>query len=658
VRTRSLRPATWLALGGLVAVLAYLLHTLGAGGRSLDDLFGRWVYTGVEVLGSGLCLWRGLAVRADRTGWLVMAGGAAAWTVGDALWTFWLDHVDNPPFPSLADAAYCVNYVACYVGLVLLLRARVRPWRLELWLDGLIGAFALSAVCAAFVFEPIRQATHGSTATVALNLAYPILDILLLGFVVVAFAVSGWRPGRQWTLLGLGLALTAVADGVFAYQEAAGTYVDGTWLDPLWPAAILAVGWAAWQRPASRGVSEIRWSAASLPIAFTLTAMGLLVAGQLDHIGVLAAGLAAAGLLVGVARACLTFAENLRLLERSRQEATTDGLSGLPNRRALMRDLEGIVEDGEPAALVFFDLDGFKLYNDTFGHAAGDALLRRLGQRLAESVGGAGTAYRLGGDEFCAILRETAGGRAPATAEAHGPATDGAHVRAAAAALSESGEGFAIGTSYGVVALPADASDATTALQLADERMYAHKSGRRAARRAALRPEPSERVGEVARLALAVAHAYGLPAEDCDVIGRAAELHDVGKLAVPDAILAKPGPLDAEELELVGQHTKAGERLLVAAPALRPVARLVRACHERWDGTGYPDGLAGEAIPLGARIIAVCEAYDAMTTDRPYRTAMPARAALVELRRCSGSQFDPEAVRVFAAVALSDRTIV
>jgi two-component system cell cycle response regulator len=647
VTYRPAKTVSWVAGGGLLAVLAYFAHTLGVGGPALDDFFGTWVYTGVELLGVALCAWRGLTVRSDRAAWLAMAAAMFAWVVGDGLWTFWLDNVDNPPFPSLADAAYYVNYVVSYAALVLLLRARVRQWRLELWLDGLIGGLALTALSAAVVFEPIREATHGSTAVVAFNLAYPILDLVLLGFVVVAFGVSGWRPGRQWTLLGLGLVLTAVADGVFAYQEAAGTYVDGTWLDPMWPASMLAIGWAAWQRPSREARAEMGWGMLAILISFTLLATGLLVAGQVWRIGGLAAALAAAALVVGIARATLTFAENLRLLERSRREAVTDGLSGLPNRRALLGDLERVLAERAPAAVVFFDLDGFKQYNDSFGHSAGDALLRRLGQRLAKSVADAGTAYRLGGDEFCVVLEDSPDGRAE-------------RITAAASALVESGEGFDIAASYGVVTLPDDAADASTALKLADERMYDHKSGRGTARRAEARgvllqvlserePALHEHIDGVARLALATAREYGLSAEDCDVIARAAELHDIGKLAIPDAILGKPGPLDPDELELMRRHTVVGERILVAAPALRPVARLVRASHERWDGTGYPDRLAGLEIPLGARIIAVCDAYDAMTTDRPYRAAMPAEAALRELRRCAGTQFDVDAVRAFCA---------
>jgi two-component system, cell cycle response regulator len=134
---------------------------------------------------------------------------------------------------------------------------------------------------------------------------------------------------------------------------------------------------------------------------------------------------------------------------------------------------------------------------------------------------------------------------------------------------------------------------------------------------------------------------------------RAAELHDIGKVAVPDAVLHKPGPLDDAEWDLMRQHSVIGERILGAAPAMRPVARLVRASHERFDGGGYPDGLAGAAIPLGARIIAVCDGYDAMISDRPYRAPMTSERAIEELRRCAGTQFDPDVVAAFAQAVAS-----
>jgi putative nucleotidyltransferase with HDIG domain len=253
----------------------------------------------------------------------------------------------------------------------------------------------------------------------------------------------------------------------------------------------------------------------------------------------------------------------------------------------------------------------------------------------------------MGGDEFCVLLR-TSGG------------DDDEQVAAVAEALTEHGDGFTITCSFGSVAVPGEADEAGEALRVADQRMYAHKhSGRTSARNqsrdvllralAERNPELGEHISGVAELAEAVARRLGLDEEQVDHVRHAAALHDVGKMAIPDAILDKPAALDASEWEFIRRHTIIGERIVAAAPALRPVAALVRSSHERWDGHGYPDALAGEQIPLGARIVSVCDAFDAMVADRPYRAGMDAADALAELRRCAGSQFDPDVVDAFAA---------
>jgi two-component system cell cycle response regulator len=163
-------------------------------------------------------------------------------------------------------------------------------------------------------------------------------------------------------------------------------------------------------------------------------------------------------------------------------------------------------------------------------------------------------------------------------------------------------------------------------------------------------PDLHDHLSGVAGHAIAVARRLGLAAEQIDEVARAAELHDIGKIAIPDEVLHKPGPLDRDEWMLMRQHTIIGARILAAAPAMRPVAAIVRSSHERWDGSGYPDGLAGERIPIGARIVAACDAYDAMRSERAYKAPLPPAAALAELRRCSGTQFDPAVVEAFAAV--------
>ncbi len=367
-------------------------------------------------------------------------------------------------------------------------------------------------------------------------------------------------------------------------------------------------------------------------------------------------GYANLALLAGALVLFLIALRGFRSSQRAlRRVALQDSLTGLGNRFAMSHELDAHCSAAtreRPILVTVFDLDGFKDYNDSYGHPAGDALLARVGHRLASAIEGRGTGFRMGGDEFCVIV-------------AHDEHADGT-LAAAASALSEIGDGFKITCSYGSAAIPNDAENAADALRLADARMYSHKATTRGdgARGSAVRQsmevlaravaETSTELGDhttgVAALAQQVGRTLGLSDIEVTETMRAAVLHDVGKIAIPDAVLGKRGPLDADEWELMRRHTLIGERILQGAPSLAGAGRLVRSSHERWDGQGYPDGLAGEAIPLGARIIAVCDAFDAMTTDRPYRSAIPVDDALDELRRCAGTQFDPAVVAVFCEI--------
>jgi diguanylate cyclase (GGDEF)-like protein/PAS domain S-box-containing protein len=347
--------------------------------------------------------------------------------------------------------------------------------------------------------------------------------------------------------------------------------------------------------------------------------------------------------------------ERKRAQEQLAYQAYHDPLTELPNRRKLMEDLVESVASAtpsEPVLLLLFDLDGFKAYNDTFGHPAGDALLSRLGHRLRSAVEGRGTAYRMGGDEFCVLGQLGVDGDAPLAS-------------AASAALSEHGEGFSVTASFGSARLPMEGEDASEALRTADQRLYAHKgTGRASAGRQATdallkavserRADLGSHLHDVTDLCQGVAQVLEVPEEQLTPLLQAAALHDVGKVGIPDAILDKPAALDEEEWAFMRTHTQIGERILSAAPALTHAAKIVRSTHERWDGEGYPDRLKADEIPLGSRIIAVCDAYDAMISNRPYRTAMSSEGAREELRRNAGTQFDPKVVDAFVT-ALVDR---
>jgi two-component system, cell cycle response regulator len=486
---------------------------------------------------------------------------------------------------------------------------------------------------------------------VATNLGYPLGDLAMLAFVFAVMTVTGWRAGRTWAVVALGFVVFAVGDTIYLYQAAVGTYVEYTLLDSAWPASFTILAFAAWQPPRRLDAGRLRgWGMLVVPTVLAIVALGMLVVDHYARVNGLALWLAAATGLAVVARFALTFRENLRMLRESEFEATTDALTGLGNRRALMRDLgaaSGLDVPGHSHVLALFDLDGFKSYNDAFGHPAGDALLERLGRNLATTLEGRGGAYRMGGDEFCVLALVADGDSDTVIADA-------------SAALTERGERFHIGCSHGTVVLER-VGEPAEALRQADQRMYADKHGGRQTREemvhqvllrvlgehdGALR----DHVDDVALLAERVAERLGLDPREVADVRRAAALHDVGKVAIPDAILNAPRALTDEEWEYMRQHTIIGARIIGAAPEMARVAEMVRSSHERWDGGGYPDGLAGDAVPLGARIVSVCDTFDAITTTRAYREARPVEEALAELERCAGTQFDPDVVEAFLAV--------
>ncbi len=667
MRARTTQPMLFLAclLGGLGVLI---LHTtLGLGGTGTNALFDDDVYNALMFGAAFAVIARAVLVKAQRAAWLAMGAGLLCWSLGELYFTLF---VEGPGEAAAgvtpADGLYLAMYPCMYVALTLLVGAHLRELRIGMWLDGLIAGLAAASLAAALVLPPILAAASGDTASLVVSLAYPIGDTLLLIFTIGALGMTGWRPGRGWLLIAASMLLSAIADSIYLYQTATGAYRANTWLESLWPAAavLLAVAaWTPWPRMARRRIED--WRLVLVPALSLLAALGVFVYGNLHRqLTAPALILAIATVLAVCVRLMLTVRENLRMLIGSRRLALTDPLTGLGNRRQLMEDLQiacHIARASEPWRLMMYDLNGFKRYNDTFGHPAGDALLARLSDKLGASVAPNGTAYRMGGDEFCVLFAGSAAG------------VDELE-RASVAALSEHGPGFAIGAAHGEVSIPGEADEPAAILQLADQRLYQRKdqsreSGAVLALRDVLLQAFQERYPDlrahqrgVGALVLAVGRRLGLDGEELDVLARAAELHDVGKIAIPDAILSKPDRLDEEEWRFMRRHTILGERILMAASALRPVARLVRSSHERFDGGGYPDGLRGHEIPLGARIIFVCDAYDAMRTERAYSPAVAPAEAIAELRACAGTQFDPDVVDAFVqtlgAVTPVDDTVV
>ena len=630
------------ALAGLAPYTVVLVVTQP--GDPVNNFFSVWIYQGLLVLSVLIAGSRVLLSRRDRLAWSVITVSLACWSFGDLY-----NQVAKPQeFPSLADFGWLAFYPLVYAGMVLLLRSRARSIAGTLWLDGLTASLAAAGLGAAILVELVLQTTAGSLSTVVTNLAYPLGDVLLLSAVFGVFSLTSWRPGRLWLVLGLGVLATAIGDSIYLFQVAAGTYESGSLVDILWPISMLLIGGAAWvDERDRRGLSVEGRPLLAVPAIAALVGIGILVCDHFRHLNLFAVILATATLLVVLVRLATTFWENKQLFELTHNEAITDALTGLFNRRKLVLDLETRLAEERPVTtlLMIFDLDGFKGYNDSFGHPAGDALLARLGAKLASVPGQKGAAYRLGGDEFCLVVSVD-----PADAE---PLIDRACI-----ALSEHGEGFDVSSSFGAVLIPEEAKEPSEALRLADERLYAQKRSRReegdrtmSALLEALterEPELQVHLEGVGALAVETGRRLGLRRDELDELWKASQLHDLGKLAVPDEILHKPGPLDEREWEFIRQHTVVGERILRASPAYQNVAAIVRSSHERWDGSGYPDGLTADEIPLASRIVCVCDAYDAMISDRPYRAALTRDQALAELARGAGKIFDPTVVQVLA----------
>jgi len=386
------------------------------------------------------------------------------------------------------------------------------------------------------------------------------------------------------------------------------------------------------------------------------------------------------------------------------KQALTDGLTSLPNHRAVMdqlqKELDRARRYSRPFSVLFFDGDRFKKVNDTHGHAAGDAVLRQLGERAGSVLRGGDTLGRFGGEEFVVLLPEADAREASVVAE---------RIRAAVAAgpvaLTEVEGGIAATVSIGLATYPADGTSEEELLAQADAAMYVakrlgrnqvrsaeearhmsadvelmallqHEGQREAAEREGMTPERlretytlrticslmslldrrdaglSAHAYSVSDLATAIAGAMGVDAKGVSRIGMAALLHDIGKVAVPDVLLQKSTPLSSQEHRLLQEHADLGAQILEASPFLCDLMSMVRHHHEHWDGCGYPEQLMGTGIPLASRIIAVAEAYDAMLRDYPYQAGCSADEAIRELQRCAGTQFDPAVVEALSGLSV------
>jgi two-component system cell cycle response regulator len=464
-----MRLALGIVIGAGTAFVA--LHDwLGIGGSSLDYAAEGPVYDAVIVAAGLTCLLRARTAGAERGAWIAIGAAILSWGAAEIYWTAAILDDPSPPYPSAADVGYLAFYPLAGLGLALLVRARAHELDWRVWTDGLIAALGTAALGTAYVFDFVADQTSGTSLQVATTLAYPLGDIVMLSLIVGVVALTRWRPGRAWSLLLVGLAAMAVADVAYTLQSTDLGVPEGVWTDPIYLIAASCLGAQAWQRRTDAIAASARydgWRELIVPALFAGVMIGLFGMQYVDTTSSLATVLWAATMIAVIVRLAVSVRENESLLGQVR----TDPLTGLGSRGALQVDLDdlcGKATEEEPISVLLFDLNGFKRYNDTCGHPAGDDLLAELGRRLVETLGKDGFAYRVGGDEFCVVLtRGRSAGRFP---------------REAAIALTERRNGVEVSASWGAVAIPAEAETPREAMQLADLRMYAQKESRRVSR--------------------------------------------------------------------------------------------------------------------------------------------------------------------------------
>jgi two-component system, cell cycle response regulator len=460
--------ATVLAVGTAVIVLH---DWLGVGAASLDGEVNGVVYDSVIAAAGLTCLLRSASAGRERWAWIAIGLGILSWAAAEIYWTAFVVNDPSPPYPSPADVGYLTYYPLIAVGLILLVRARAHELDWRLWMDGAIAGLGAAALGTAFVFDYIADQTTGTSLQVATTLAYPLGDIAMLALTVGIIALTSWHPRTAWSLILLGLTSIAFADIAYSLQSTSAGIPEGVWTEPLYALGACALAAGAWrfQGGEIRGPEQIDgWRELIVPAVFAAVMIGLFAMQYSSTNSGLATALTVGTMIAVIVRLAVSVRENNMLL----QQVRTDPLTGLVNRGGMQVDLAEQCEratEARPVAVLLFDLNGFKRFNDTFGHPAGDELLTRLGGELRRSVDGDGVAYRFGGDEFCLLLT-------------CGEERFDEVARAAASSLTETQRGVEVSASWGMARIPQEAETSHDALQLADLRMYAQKESRRASR--------------------------------------------------------------------------------------------------------------------------------------------------------------------------------
>jgi diguanylate cyclase (GGDEF)-like protein len=473
-RLSRVEVAVWVVLALLsVGVLAYFVSLILREATSYWTWLDGWFVCGIELVASGLCISRAFVKRTGRMTAVFLGVSLLGWTLGDVVLTVQSIGGATPPSPSLADLFYIGFYPFAFVAVIYLIRGQMRRVTVANWLDGAIAGLGAAAVCAAALL-------HGSTglygAAAMVNLALPIGDALLLGLIVGGLTILPDRSKTPWILMATGTALNVLGDSSNFLHSGFGATRIGIDLNAIaWPTAVVLMSMVVWLRlkPPSPIILEKPINI-GLPTCAAAAALALLLLGTFLPVDRFAVLLATATLFFVGIRLVVSVRGLEELSQERQRQAVTDELTGLKNRRYLFKVLDMFFaryqeNSDESLAFLFVDLDRFKEVNDSFGHPAGDELLRQLGERLEGSLREDDLLVRVGGDEFAVVL--SGGDVDYATSVAERLTED----------LSQpfvlNSVTVSIGASIGIALAPTDATDGTRLIWCADVAMYRAKLG-------------------------------------------------------------------------------------------------------------------------------------------------------------------------------------
>jgi diguanylate cyclase (GGDEF)-like protein len=469
----------WAVYGLMGVLLAGYLASLIFRGSNQWPLFNNWSVGGFEVVASALCLARGFTRRSGRVVALTLGFGLLMWSLGDLVLTVESQGGVTPSTPSLADVFYLGFFPLTYVAFVIFMRGEVRKLATPSWLDGAVAGAGAAAVCAAFAFHDILHLAGGSSVATVTNLAYPVADLLLLALVVGSSTMMSGRRKAPWILMAGGIAINVGGDTANLFASSMGR--QGFILNAIaWPASMFFLSMSVWLRPRPSNPLTLQKPATFvIPGLSTGCALAILFIGNLHAISPVALGLATATLMLVGVRLVLSVRGMRALSQERRHQSLTDDLTGLGNRRCLSTMLDAFFADYDATAaqprllaFLFVDLNHFKEINDTFGHPAGDQILKQLGPRLSASLRESDLLIRLGGDEFVVVLLDADAEYATGIAQR---LTDEL-ARPFVLDTMRASINASIGASIGIALAPTDATDSAGLLRCADIAMFRAKS--------------------------------------------------------------------------------------------------------------------------------------------------------------------------------------